>query len=1033
MSQAPRSWAAWPRGSSMGSGEPHRLLCVLCILSVLAGHLPPTTAQWFYPLGSEDTTPDPGTSPTAPTAPAPDGEEDGDAGGVEPTQKVLLSKPPLATAPRRREPLARGAAKGPGRALPRTRGQQQRPTAAPEIFEGSAEEEEFLQIKTTAKGLPQRVPPAPETSPALQTHNGSGCICPVRPGPPGPKLGASSPAGNPGPPGPPGPPGLPGPPGYPGHEGPPGTPGREGQPGPLGPPGAVGPPGFPGAEGPPGSPGLAGPDGPPGAPGLPGPQGPPGVPGHEGPPGPAGPVSLPGKPGLRGEPGFPGLKGEKGERGLPGMPGSPGRTGETGSPGVPGPMGPPGPPGDYRCDSRHVGHRGSAGPPGPKGEKGDPGERGCCYGEHGCKPGHIPFPSTNSQSGSWVPISGYQTGGKEEPEIYGAIIPHGLRGPPGNPGPPGPPGPPGAPGLLYLNRVYPIRAQLPCKQPGRATLHGSPAPQLALPRGSHRHCVPAGPAPTGASSPCTGAPCDPPPSRGFPDADIPRTEPPDSHADLQVRAGCSRGQAPQAARLPRVPQLGREPLRPPQRQAWVFRTKELMLKSGGAVPEGSLVYVREGSSAFIRTPTGWSRLLLEDSESVFAGDDPSASTPRYQVRGASSRRLCSRPTEGQSPPLPARAGDRPPWDCPLLSIQEAKQVQMRGPHTGPPALAPTDSLVSAAAGPEGGGTRAAPDAANHHRPTDPLSKQCRAPWLRGWETGGPATGEVPRGPLRAQPASPAARTLLGRGEQRPRRLAVPKPAPHHASPPQLRLAALNVPLAGDMSGIRGADLQCYRQSQEARLFGTFRAFLSAPTQDLVSIVKRTDRTLPVVNLKAGSPVPRGGRWQQSPVAPGEPRQGEPCPVLRRGCRTPAMLGTCVLGSREEPTRGQNEGIALAPRPRPPAQRRHTCPQGQLLAKSWSSLFEGQAGAAPRGPIYSFNGHNVLTDPLWPRRLAWHGSTPRGSQARRWDCHGWRSSSPGEGLAVPLGKGRLLAGQRHNCSEALVVLCVEVAFPYRHMW
>lgn len=59
----------------MGSGSTQRLLRTLCILSVLAGRLPPATAQWFYPLGSEDTTPDPGTSPTAPTAPALDGEE----------------------------------------------------------------------------------------------------------------------------------------------------------------------------------------------------------------------------------------------------------------------------------------------------------------------------------------------------------------------------------------------------------------------------------------------------------------------------------------------------------------------------------------------------------------------------------------------------------------------------------------------------------------------------------------------------------------------------------------------------------------------------------------------------------------------------------------------------------------------------------------------------------------------------------------------------------------------------------------------
>ncbi|XP_009992518.1 PREDICTED: LOW QUALITY PROTEIN: collagen alpha-1(XV) chain-like [Chaetura pelagica] len=212
----------------------------------------------------------------------------------------------------------------------------------------------------------------------------------------------------------------------------------------------------------------------------------------------------------------------------------------------------------------------------------------------------------------------------------------------------------------------------------------------------------------------------------------------------------------------------------PQRQTWVFRSKELMLKSGSSVPEGSLVYVREGSSAFLRTPTGWSRLLLEDSESLFAGDDPSASTSQYQ---------------------------------------EVKQVQTRGPDTRTPAPAPMDSLIQKEEG---------------------------------------------QGLPQILPTTIAPRI------------------------PSLRLVALNVPLTGDMSGIRGADLQCHRQSQEEQ-----RPFLSASTQDLVSIVKRTDRTLPIVNLK-----------------------------------------------------------------------------GQLLAKSWSSLLEGQAGATPRGPIYSFNGRNVLTDPLW---------------------------------------------------------------------
>uniref|UniRef100_A0A8B9DUQ8 Collagenase NC10/endostatin domain-containing protein n=1 Tax=Anser cygnoides TaxID=8845 RepID=A0A8B9DUQ8_ANSCY len=285
----------------------------------------------------------------------------------------------------------------------------------------------------------------------------------------------------------------------------------------------------------------------------------------------------------------------------------------------------------------------------------------------------------------------------------------------------------------------------------------------------------------------------------------------------------------------------------------------------------------------------------------------------------------------------------------------------RGLHPWHRGRCPQAAPSPVIAGPEGGGTGAAQDPADNRRPQAAFCKRCPTGGLLG-HGGGYSSA---RGPPHVRGSAPS----LGRGEEtqglqctggngttgRAPRAPVPPmpPSPRHPLCPQLRLVALNVPLSGDMSGIRGADLQCYRQSQEARLYGTFRAFLSAPTQDLASIVKRTDRALPVVNLK-----------------------------------------------------------------------------GQLLARSWSSLFEGPAGAAPRGPIYSFNGRNVLTDALW---LAWHGSTARGSQARRRDCQGWRSSGPGEGLAAPLGEGKLLAGQRHNCSEELVVLCVEVAFPYRHMW
>lgn len=77
---------------------------------------------------------------------------------------------------------------------------------------------------------------------------------------------------------------------------------------------------------------------------------------------------------------------------------------------------------------------------------------------------------------------------------------------------------------------------------------------------------------------------------------------------------------------------------------------------------------------------------LEDSESLFAGDDPSASTPRYQVRTRAGALLG----------MPWGGGHKPPGTVPSFLIQEAKRVQTRGPNTEPPAGAQTDSLVSAA-------------------------------------------------------------------------------------------------------------------------------------------------------------------------------------------------------------------------------------------------------------------------------------------------------------------------------------------------
>lgn len=66
------------------------------------------------------------------------------------------------------------------------------------------------------------------------------------------------------------------------------------------------------------------------------------------------------------------------------------------------------------------------------------------------------------------------------------------------------------------------------------------------------------------------------------------------------------------------------------------------------------------------------------------------------------------------------------------------------------------------------------------------------------------------------------------------------------------MAALNEPRIGDMHGVRGADYACYLQARQAGIRGTFRAFLSSRVQNLDSIVRYTDRSLPIVNLKVRS-------------------------------------------------------------------------------------------------------------------------------------------------------------------------------------
>uniref|UniRef100_A0A8C3T657 Collagen alpha-1(XVIII) chain n=1 Tax=Chelydra serpentina TaxID=8475 RepID=A0A8C3T657_CHESE len=546
-----------------------------------------------------------------------------------------------------------------------------------------------------------------------------------------------------------------------------GPPGPQGLPGYQGPPGPQGYPGHEGIQGPPGPPGREGQQGPPGPPG---PLGAPGPPGFQGPPGPDGPLGL---PGLSGPPGAPGRDGPPGPTGPMPPPGSPGPAGEPGYPGPKGETGDLGHPGP-QGSAGLMGETGSPGPPGPMGPPGPPGDNRC--DPHSS--GHPGWPGPPGPKGE-----------KGDPGEQGCRSCPGEAGVlPGHPSFPGSRGPYGS----WVPLTYQENGKIETEIYGAIVPHGPPG-------------HPGAPGPPGPPGP-PGAPGVLYVNRVYPVRTRPFCKQPVAHD----AAGLSDAESPQD-----VP----DPPADSRHHTWVFKSKELMFKSSSSVPEGSLVYVRDENSAFIRTPRGWSKLLLEDSDSILAGDDPSVSTEHHQV-----------PKEGSQA----------------------------------------------------------------------------------------ATGILPTSiTLRV---------------------------------PSLRLVALNSPLPGNMNGLSGADLQCHRQSQEAQLASTFRAFLSSPTQNLASIVRRTDRALPVVNLK-----------------------------------------------------------------------------GQLLAKTWNSLFGAARFNSLRFPIYTFDGRNVLTDPSWAHKVIWHGSSRRGHRAPKEDCQGWRASLA-EGFASPLTEGKLLAEQRRDCSDSLVVLCMEISFP-----
>ncbi|BFF96763.1 collagen alpha-1(XVIII) chain [Drosophila madeirensis] len=101
-------------------------------------------------------------------------------------------------------------------------------------------------------------------------------------------------------------------------------------------------------------------------------------------------------------------------------------------------------------------------------------------------------------------------------------------------------------------------------------------------------------------------------------------------------------------------------------------------------------------------------------------------------------------------------------------------------------------------------------------------------------------------------------------------------------------------------------------------------------------------------------------------------------------------------------------------------------RGDVLFNTWKGIFNGQGGFFSQAPrIYSFSGKNVMTDPLWPLKMVWHGSLPNGERSMDTYCDAWHSSAHDKsGYASDLAGHKLLEQKRQPCDGKLIVLCVE---------
>lgn len=104
-------------------------------------------------------------------------------------------------------------------------------------------------------------------------------------------------------------------------------------------------------------------------------------------------------------------------------------------------------------------------------------------------------------------------------------------------------------------------------------------------------------------------------------------------------------------------------------------------------------------------------------------------------------------------------------------------------------------------------------------------------------------------------------------------------------------------------------------------------------------------------------------------------------------------------------------------------------RGEVLFKSWESIFSNHL-LPPGIPLYSFDGRDVMSDPFWPQKAVWHGSSERGKRLDALNCESWRAGDMAiTGQASFLYSG-LLNQQTRSCSNLFIVLCIETSHEHR---